>query len=92
LACHQPLCYDAGPITPLAYSFGYSEPPDLTVATRLRPENDAPLDYYLLPSIDMTLPRLRLRQENGLCMDLYRCEDLTYLYSLALRTKITEAA
>jgi DNA invertase Pin-like site-specific DNA recombinase len=66
--------------------------PDLTLATRLRPENDAPLDYYLLPSIDMTLPHLRLRQENRLGMDIYRCNDLNQIYSLARRSKITEAA
>lgn len=66
--------------------------PDLTLATRLGPENNNPVDYYLLPSIDMTLPRLRLRQGNGLGIEMYRYDDLNQIYSLAHRSKITEAA
>jgi hypothetical protein len=34
--------------------------PDITIAVRMDPENMAPLDYYLLPRIDMSLPRIRL--------------------------------
>jgi DNA invertase Pin-like site-specific DNA recombinase len=66
--------------------------PDITIATRMAPGNERPLDYYVLPSIDMTLARLRLREENRLSMDVYRCEDLSYFYSLASRTRIPEAA
>ncbi|MFG1285355.1 recombinase family protein, partial [Xanthobacter autotrophicus] len=34
--------------------------PDITIAIRMGEANEVPLDYYLLPSIDMTLPHLRL--------------------------------
>jgi DNA invertase Pin-like site-specific DNA recombinase len=66
--------------------------PDVTIATRLLPENNAPMDYYLFPSIDMKLPNLRMRQENGLRLDIYRSDSLAWLFSLAGRTKITEVA
>jgi hypothetical protein len=32
--------------------------PDITVAVRMNELNREPLDYYLLPRIDMTAPRL----------------------------------
>jgi DNA invertase Pin-like site-specific DNA recombinase len=66
--------------------------PDITIATRMAPGNEEPLDYYLLPSIDMTLPRLRLREENRISMDVYRFDTLQYFYHLAARTRIPEAA
>lgn len=66
--------------------------PDITVAVRMNELNDAPLDYYLLPSIDMTEARLRLAEQNGLCLDAYRFETLDYFYQLAARNRITEAA
>lgn len=65
---------------------------DLTVAVRMQPDNESPLDYYLLPSIDMRLARLRLRAENGITMDVYRFEDLTYFYRLVRRSKLSEVA
>ena len=39
--------------------------PDITVALRLAPENRDPLDYYLLPRIDVAGSRLRLARRNG---------------------------
>jgi hypothetical protein len=54
--------------------------PDITIATRMAPGNERPLDYYLLPSIDMTLPRLRLREENRISMDVYRFDSLQYFF------------
>ena len=54
--------------------------------------NEAPRDYYLLPSIDMTLAKLRLTEQNGLSLDAYRFDTLDYFYALAGRARITEAA
>ena len=45
---------------------------DLTVAVRLDVNNKNPLDYYLLPALDKSLPRLRLAENNGISIDSYR--------------------
>lgn len=66
--------------------------PDITVAVRMDAENREPLDYYLLPRIDMTVPNLRLAQQNGLSLDGYRFESLDFLYTLAARARFSEAA
>ena len=66
--------------------------PDFTVAVRMNPGNETPLDYYVLPSIDMTKPRLRLAERNGFSLDGYRFDDLDFFYSLAKRASFTEAA
>eukprot|EP00903_Cladosiphon_okamuranus_P020643 g18953.t1 len=45
--------------------------PDITIAVRMDELNEAPRDYYLLPSIDITMARLRLAEQNGLSLDAY---------------------
>jgi DNA invertase Pin-like site-specific DNA recombinase len=64
--------------------------PDITVAVRMNQPNREPLDYYLLPRIDMTEPRLRLAEENGVSLDSYRFDSLDAFYRLAARTEILE--
>jgi len=59
--------------------------PDITVAVRMAPGNQEALDYYLLP-------RLRLREHNGITLDAYRFDDLEALFDLAARTQILEVA
>ena len=66
--------------------------PDITIAVRMDEMNEAPRDYYLLPSIDMTLDRLRLSEQNGFSLDAYRFETLDFFYALAGRARIAEAA
>ena len=66
--------------------------PDITVAVRMDEENREPLDYYLLPRIDISLPRLRLARENGLEFDAYRVETLEPLFELTARTSILKVA
>jgi hypothetical protein len=39
--------------------------PDITVALRMDAANAAPMDYYLLPLIDLEIERLRLAEYNG---------------------------
>src|SRR5205085_8510388 len=39
--------------------------PDITIAVRLAPGNEHPLDYYLLPQIDIKASRLRVAQRNA---------------------------
>ena len=66
--------------------------PDITVAVRMDENNETPRDYYLLPSIDMTMGRLRLAEQNGLSLDAYRFDTLEFFYTLAARARFTEAA
>jgi DNA invertase Pin-like site-specific DNA recombinase len=64
--------------------------PDITIALRMDRSNKAPLDYYLLPRIDMTVPRIRLAEHNGVSLDAYRFESLEALFELAARAKLLE--
>lgn len=66
--------------------------PDLTVAVRLDAANQRVFDYYLLPRLDMTLPRLRLAEHNGVSLDAYRCDTLEAFYDLAARSQLSEVA
>ncbi len=66
--------------------------PDITVAVRLDGSNLAPLDYYVFPSIDMSLPLLKLAENNSFSLDAYRFDSLDFLYSLAGRCSFGEAA
>jgi DNA invertase Pin-like site-specific DNA recombinase len=69
--------------------------PDITVAVRMDRANEVPLDYYLLPRLDMTVPRLRLAQHNGFngfSLDSFRFETLEPLFDMAARSPLPEAA
>jgi hypothetical protein len=66
--------------------------PDLTVAVRLDGSNSCPLDYYVFPSIDLNMPRLKLAEDNSLSLDAYRFDSLNFLYSLAGRSLWGDAA
>jgi len=66
--------------------------PDITIAARLQPGNETVLDYYLLPSIDGLADRLHLAPQNGLLLDVYRFDDLSFFLSLVQRHSIEEAA
>lgn len=66
--------------------------PDVTVAVRMKDGNRAPLDYYLLPRIDIEQPKLRLAEDNGLALDAYRFDALDFFYELARPIRIAEAA
>jgi hypothetical protein len=54
--------------------------------------NEAPLDYYLLPRIDILVEKLRLKEDNGLGLDVYRFDALDFFLTMTERTKIVEAA
>jgi len=66
--------------------------PDISIAVRMDASNTSALDYYLLPRLDMTLPKLRLAQANGVSLDCYRFDSLEYLFQLASRTDVLEVA
>jgi hypothetical protein len=62
--------------------------PDVMIAARLQPGNEEILDYYLLPSMDILTERLRLRQENGVVLDVYRFDNLNFFMEMARRVRI----
>lgn len=66
--------------------------PDLTVAVRMDSANEQPLDYYLLPRLDMRDAVLRLAEYNGLSFDAYRFSTLDPLYRMAARASLRLAA
>ncbi len=66
--------------------------PDITVVVRMDQTNETPLDYYLLPTADMTRPKLRLSESNGLSLDAYRFDTLAHFFALSRRISILEVA
>lgn len=72
--------------------FDMSLKPDITIAVRMDWPNQQPLDYYLLPSLDMTLHRIRLAEHNGLSLDAYRFQTLDPLFDMAVHVPVPEVA
>ncbi len=66
--------------------------PDLTVAVRMDAANEAPLDYFIFPALDMSPGRLPLREENGIFVDAYRFDTLDFFFGIAAQVPIEEAA
>jgi DNA invertase Pin-like site-specific DNA recombinase len=66
--------------------------PDITIAVRMDETNTNILDYYLLPSLDMSAEHLRLSEANGVSLDCYRFETLDYFFELAERMDLQEVA
>ncbi|WP_267899622.1 recombinase family protein [Maricaulis alexandrii] len=66
--------------------------PDITVAIRMNATNQAPLDFYILPRIDIASARLRLAEANGLALDAYRFDDFEEFFELFRPVPILEAA
>ena len=72
--------------------FDTSLAPDITVAVRLAPGNQAIQDYYLLPRLDFGLPRISLADHNGIEFESYRFDTLDYLYRMAERARLRRVA
>jgi hypothetical protein len=66
--------------------------PDITVGVRMAAGDDDILDYYLFPSLDISIPKLLLREHNALSIETYRFETLDYFFGMARRAKIPGAA
>ena len=62
--------------------------PDITVAIRLDPANEAELDYYLLPRLNFGLNPIRLTERNATEFECFRFDDLDFFYDLARRTDV----
>jgi hypothetical protein len=66
--------------------------PDLTIAVRMNATNEAALDYYLLPSLDIPASALRIKEDNGVYLDAYRFEDLDFFLGMAEMVRVEVAA
>ncbi len=66
--------------------------PDMTIVVRMGRMNELPLDYYLLPTFDMTQSKLRLSENNGLSLDAFRFDDLAHFFAMAARAPLLEVA
>jgi DNA invertase Pin-like site-specific DNA recombinase len=73
--------------------FDRSETTDIIIVARMAPDNKNIKDYYILPSLENHDAYLRFSEDNGLSLDAYRFDDLSFFYQLTERTSIyTEAA
>lgn len=66
--------------------------PDITILVRMDANNAVPVDYYLLPVMDIAVPKLMLCEANGAALDTYQFDSLDYLTSIAKRQKLELAA
>ncbi len=66
--------------------------PDITVAVRMDATNTEPLDYYLIPRLDLLVERLLLAEDNGAGLDTYRFDNLNFFFGMAKRMRVREAA
>lgn len=72
--------------------FDHGLSPDLTIAVRMKEREEAALDYYILPSIDIETPRLRLAESNQADLEIYRFDTLEILSELARRSEFRRVA
>lgn len=72
--------------------FDTSLVPDITVAVRLDQDNQAAMDYYLLPRLDFWQQRINLAERNAVEFESYRFDSLDYLYGMGERTRIRRVA
>ncbi len=66
--------------------------PDISLIIRMDATNQKPLDYYLLPALDVENPTIRLAEDNHVALDAYRFDDLEPFFMLTERVAIAEAA
>ena len=66
--------------------------PDITILVRMDAANERPADYYLLPIMDVQMPRLLLCETNGAFLDTYQFDTLDHFASLSHRRRIEVAA
>ncbi|MHC2146494.1 recombinase family protein [Pseudomonas sp. 210_17 TE3656] len=66
--------------------------PDITVAVRMEPGEEIARDYYILPTIDIQQPKIRLSESNASDLEIYRYDSLEALAQLARRTVVGRAA
>jgi len=66
--------------------------PDLFLVVRMDAPNRTPLDYYLLPFLDIQEPSMKIREDNGMFLDGYRHDTLDQFFEMARIVHVGEAA
>ena len=66
--------------------------PDITVVVRMDSSNQTPMDFYLLPRIDMGQVAILLGESNGAALDTYQYDTLGFFMGMAARARIEVAA
>jgi DNA invertase Pin-like site-specific DNA recombinase len=66
--------------------------PELTIAVRMDDANAAPLDYFVLPSLDLRGSRLRVAETNFIGIDAYRFDSLDTFIGMTERASVEVAA
>ncbi|MDB5335985.1 MAG: pinR [Planctomycetaceae bacterium] len=66
--------------------------PDITILGRMDEANERAVDYYLLPVMDISSPKVLLCESNGAFLDTYQFDSLDFFTSLAARHRIEVAA
>ncbi|HBP5921426.1 TPA: recombinase family protein [Pseudomonas aeruginosa] len=72
--------------------FDLSAAPDITVAVRMIEGEESPLDYYVLPTIDIVSSHLRLAESNPSSLEIYRFDNLQILAELSRRSAYRRVA
>lgn len=72
--------------------FDTSLMPDITIAVRMDQTNRHILDYYVIPSIDVENPKIRLAENNHFALDAYRFDGLEPFFVLTERVPLLEVA
>jgi hypothetical protein len=62
--------------------------PDLTLAVRLAAGNQAELNYYLLPQVDMPNRELQVTYRNYSELECFRFNNLNFFYGMSLRERL----
>ena len=72
------------------FEFAAQEPPDITIAARMSPDNTSILDYYIFPRGPTFAAQLDVGAANGLAIDVHRFDDLSFVMNLARRVNVKE--
>jgi hypothetical protein len=63
--------------------------PDITIAIRLNDTNQAELDYYVMPQLDLSGPALSIFSRRESSLDCFRFDSLDFFYGMAERMQLT---
>jgi len=66
--------------------------PDITLAVRLDYTNEAELDYFLLPGLDLPSREIRMCNRNSAHFECFRFESLSFFYAMFERVGIWKKA
>lgn len=66
--------------------------PDITIAVRMTEGEETALDYFILPTLDLTTSQLRVAESNPADLEIYRFDSLQVLAELSRRSAYRRVA